>query len=104
MLCQQLAVIIWYQVILCDRAGEHFFFAVADDLREALIDFMDAPTPVGDSYAESIGLYERAQLLFAVLELFLQLLALGRITEVDHHSLNRWITQQIGRCSLHPAP
>src|SRR5712692_84918 len=54
-LSQRLAIVSWDQMILGDRPGEQFFFAVANYLREAVIDFMKAPSAVRDGHPEDVG-------------------------------------------------
>ncbi len=51
--------------------GDQFVCAVAKYLREAVIAFIDTPVEISHDHPEDVGLHQRAQLLFAVLELLL---------------------------------
>src|SRR5258708_29702954 len=63
---------IWgYQLARIEGLNEQFVSAVAKYLREAVIDFIDAPVEIGHDHSENVGLHQRAQLLLAVLELLL---------------------------------
>ncbi len=68
----QCLVSIWgYQLAPIEGLSEQFVSAVAKYLREAVIDFIDAPVEIGHDHSENVGLHQRAQLLLAVLELLL---------------------------------
>src|SRR6266567_5150259 len=77
----------WHQLAPCDCSREEFFLAVANHLRETVIDFIDAPGVMSHCHPEDVGVHQRAQLAFAVVELLFQLTSPGHIAE-DNHAPN----------------
>ena len=60
-----------YQLAPIEGLGKQFICTIAKDPREAVIAFIDAPIEIGHDHPENVGLHQRAQLQFAVLELLL---------------------------------
>ncbi len=81
----QCLVILWrYEVEPVKGLGEQFVSAVAKDLRVAVIEFIHAPVEIDHDHSEDIGLDQRAQLVFAVLQLLLQAILPGHIAGHNH--------------------